>query len=802
MKVGISAIKSLFRFKVYTVINIIGLAVSVAATLIIIRYIHQEITVDHFCKELDQTYLLTVQRSNGNVLLSDNTDRNKDPNFIDPLNNPEIEGYSYCISVKDDYIITNEHRYQANVLVTDSLFLQLMDYPIITGIKSIQRPDDAIITRKYAQHLFGKENPLGKQLVSSAGCTLTIRGIVDEPSSKSSLQFDLITPINQGKNINWSRMGFCVVRLNKGTDVMKFNEKISKPMSLICYGHSPIQFYIYPLKEFYFDKHIDSTGSYFLRGNKEHITILSIVACMLMLVGIFNFINIYTVIMLKRAREFGVKKVYGASGFQIFFQIYMENVLMVAFALLMIWMLIEITAGLFATVYAIPVKPDMVFDLSLSLLLLFGLPMITSIYPFLRYNYSSPITSLRSVNVGGQSIVSRALFLFVQYVITFSLIVVSLFFVRQLYAMLHADLGYQVKNIIMCQLLPDETMNKRYSSDEEWQKEHDNKLHKVQVIKQKMDGCPFFLTWEYGEAPINLEPYDNVECNGEKHKMAVIFANKDYMDMFGLKLKEGRGWNDQDQFAQYKMIINVTARKLFHITNIDEASMQTESRLWWSMGVDVGKNPPFQVVGVIEDFRTGHLSKGDVPLAILYEEGGNATDPLIASIAEGKRKEAINFLKELHREVVGEGEFNYSFVEDEIEKLYEEDKRTTRIYVTFAGLAICISCLGLFGLSLYDIRQRYREIALRKVNGASGRQIVLLLVRKYLYILGSAFALAIPLIYYIIDDYTKDFAVRAPIGVGIFVIGFIFTVAISLGTLLWQIQKAVRLNPGQIMKNE
>lgn len=802
MKVEISAIKSLFRFKVYTVINIIGLAVSVAATLIIIRYIHQEITVDHFCKELDQTYLLTVQRSNGNVLLSDNTDRNKDPNFIDPLNNPEIEGYSYCISVKDDYIITNEHRYQANVLVTDSLFLQLMDYPIITGIKSIQRPDDAIITRKYAQHLFGKENPLGKQLVSSAGCTLTIRGIVDEPSTKSSLQFDLITPINQGKNIDWSRMGFCIARLGKGVDVNKYNEKISKPMSLICYGHSPIQFYIYPLKEFYFDKHIDSTGSYFLRGNKEHITILSIVACMLMLVGIFNFINIYTVIMLKRAREFGVKKVYGASGYQIFFQIYMENVFMVGIALLIIWMLVEITAGLFATVYAIPVKPDIVFDLSLSLLLLFGLPMITSIYPFLRYNYSSPITSLRSVNVGGQSIVSRALFLFVQYVITFSLIVVSLFFVRQLYAMLHADLGYQVKDIIMCQLLPDETMNKRYSSDEEWQKEHDNKLHKVQVIKQKMDGCPFFLTWGYGEAPINLEAYGDVECNGEKHKMAVIFANKDYMDMFGLKLKEGRGWNDQDQFAQYKMIINETARKLFHITNIDEASMQTESRLWWSMGVDLGKNPPFQVVGVIEDFRTGHLSKGDVPLAILYEKGGNATDPLIAVIAEGKRKEAINFLKELHREVVGEGEFNYSFVEDEVEKLYDEDKRTTRIYVTFAGLAICISCLGLFGLSLYDIRQRYREIALRKVNGASGRQIALLLVRKYLYILGSAFAVAIPLVYYIIDDYTKDFAVKVPIGAGIFAVGLIFTLTISLGTLLWQIQKAVRLNPGQIMKNE
>ena len=116
---------------------------------------------------------------------------------------------------------------------------------------------------------------------------------------------------------------------------------------------------------------------------------------MLLLVGIFNFINIYTVIVLKRAREFGVKKVYGASSLRIFTQIYAENVCMVAVALLIIWMLIEVTAGLFASVYAIPVKSDILFDLSLSLALLFGLPLVTSVFPFLRYNYSSPITSLR-----------------------------------------------------------------------------------------------------------------------------------------------------------------------------------------------------------------------------------------------------------------------------------------------------------------------------------------------------------------------------------------------------------------------
>lgn len=802
MKKQLSIIRTLFRFKTYTIINIVGLAVSVAATLIIVRYIHQELTVDHFCKDLDRLYLLTAQRSDGGIAIMDNTDRNHDPNFIDPMKNPEIEAYSYCVSFEDDYILFDNHRYQANVLVADSTFMQLMNYPVLSGITSLRKPDEVIITRKYARHLFGDESPLGKQLVFSTGNALTIAGIVDEPDTKSSLQFDLLAPVNQGKYTDWSRMGFCVARLAKGTDIAKYNEKISKPQSLICFGNRPIQFRLLSLKDFYFDKAVSSVSAAFQRGNKDHITVLSVVACMLLLVGIFNFINIYTVIILKRAREFGVKKVYGASGFQIFSQIYAENVCMVAVALLIIWMIVEVTAGMFASVYDIPVKSDVSFDLLLSFILLLGLPLVTSLFPFLRYNYSSPITSLRSVSVGGHSIVSRALFLFIQYVITFSLIVIALFFVRQLYTMLHTDLGYHTKDIISCRFLSFETMNKRYSSDEEWQRDYDEIQHKEQVIRQKMDGCPYFAAWQYGDPPIQLEPQTTVECNGEKHKMAITFASNGYMRMFGLKLKEGRMWNDKDQFAQYKMIINETARKLFRIEKIDEASLQTESRLWWSQGIDLGKNPPFQVVGVIEDFRTGHLSKGDAPLAILYEENGNPTDPLLATIVGGKRKEAIDFLKALHNEVLGEGEFEYSFVEDQVEKLYDDDKRTTRIYVTFAGLAICVSCLGLFGLSLYDIRQRYREIALRKVNGATGGQIALLLVRKYLYILGAAFVVAIPLVYYIINDYTKDFAVKAPIGVGIFVAGFILTSLISLGTLLWQVRKAVRINPGVIMKNE
>ena len=370
--------------------------------------------------------------------------------------------------------------------------------------------------------------------------------------------------------------------------------------------------------------------------------------------------------------------------------------------------------------------------------------------------------------------------------------------------MLHTDLGYRTKDIVTCQFLSDKTYYSREETEKEWNKRRETMIHQEQVIKQKMDECPLFVSWAYGILPINKEINLEFTYNGEKHKMATMVVNKKYMDILGLKLEQGREWNDSDQSKEYKMIINETAQRLFNIKNIKEASLLPESRLWWEPGpnMNLEENPPLQVIGVVKDFRTGHLSKGDVPLAILFDKNDRSLEPLIANIVEGKRKEAIQFLKQLYNEVIGEGEFTYSFVEDEVKKLYDEDKRITRIYVTFAGLAIFISCLGLFGLSLYDIRQRYREIALRKVNGATNRQVVLLLVRKYLYILGAAFFVAIPLSYYIIDDYTKDFVVKAPIEIGVFVIGFMLTLLISLGTLLWQVCKAVRLNPGTIMKTE
>ena len=540
-----------------------------------------------------------------------------------------------------------------------------------------------------------------------------------------------------------------------------------------------------------------------MRGNQSPLTILTIVAALLLLVGVFNYINLHTVVMLKRAREFGIKKVYGAGSRQVFVQLYLENFCLGVIALFFIWLFIEATRGAVDLWFHIPVVADIRFDLTVSALLLFGMPLITTLFPFFRYNYAAPATSLRSISIGGHSTVSRMAFLLVQYIITISLMVTAIYFSCQLHAMLNCELGYKSKDVIRCTLMHRPVSYKL--SEEESQIRKEKKKQNIASIQRKMDESPLFTHWAYGEPPISSSGLISISftssVNRKQEDVTVMYVDRNYLDLFDFKLKEGRLWEDgKDQFGQYKLIMNEAARKTFGFKDIHSGTLQPGSRLWWNYDTEPGDNPAYEVVGLLENFKTEHLSRPDSPFAFVYNQ--STSNDVLASIAPGKRKEAIAFLKELYHEINGEGEFNYSFVEDTVADLYKEDQRTARIYITFSIIAICISCLGLFGLSLYDIRQRYREIALRKVNGAAPRDIYKTLLRKYLYILGIAFVIASGISYIVIEKYMESYSFRVPLSPWIFLVAGIITAIISLCTLWGQIHRAVKIDPAKIMKNE
>ncbi|MBO5015292.1 MAG: ABC transporter permease, partial [Bacteroidaceae bacterium] len=277
--------------------------------------------------------------------------------------------------------------------------------------------------------------------------------------------------------------------------------------------------------------------------------------------------------------------------------------------------------------------------------------------------------------------------------------------------------------------------------------------------------------------------------------------------LYNLELIEGRTWNDSiDRFEKYNLFINESAKEALGITDIRIDQIQTKDRLWWSAYADCSGNPPFNIVGVLKDYRTNHLSKGVEPTIYMYSEQGaeyiNPGTPFIIHYAAGKQQEVINFLSNLRNEISGEGDLEYSFLEDEIAKRYENDRRIVNIYLIFAGLAIAVSCLGLFGLSLFEIRLRYREIALRKVHGAKMSDIVRLVSKRYLWLLVASAFISIPLSIWFIHRYMEDYAYRTSLSIWIFLLAGAIVAAISAGVLFWQVHKAANINPADVVKSE
>ena len=242
------------------------------------------------------------------------------------------------------------------------------------------------------------------------------------------------------------------------------------------------------------------------------------------------------------------------------------------------------------------------------------------------------------------------------------------------------------------------------------------------------------------------------------------------------------------------------------ITDIHSDMIQTKDRLWWDSSVDSSGNPPVHIVGVIQDFRTEHLSKSVQPMIYGYSpSSGEYFHPgnyILIRYQPGKQEEVLKLLSDLRNEVSGEGELQYSFLEDEIAKRYENDRRIVHIYLTFAALAIAVSCLGLFGLSLFEIRLRHREIALRKVHGAKVSDIVRLLLKRYLVLLGVSALIAFPIAIFFIQKYMEDFAYRTPLAGWMFVLSLLIVAVISGGALFWQTHKAANINPAIVMKRE
>lgn len=779
----------LMRSKSYTIINLLGLACSLACSIILMRYIHRELTVDTHCIDREHVYAICTN-TEGNRGLSGLKQYNYDTISID---NRFVEAMATYIPLEKDYVISGTNRIPARCLVTDSVFFQLFHYPIVQGKLSLTTPQSALLTEKYARKIFGNENPIGKILRYSNGKDITIEGIVGEPECKTTINFDII--LSSKLSQHWERMNTELYRFLPGTDINAINKTGSVPRYINDpeYDTRTHTFSLISVKDIYWDGSLtDREPTMFLSGNRSHLIILSGVCLLLLLTGILNFINLYLVALLRRGKEYGLKKVFGVCGRTLFANIWIENTLLVLSALLVSWLIIEImsapTEYLFDTHFSYTA-----FDGWLSASILLLLPVITSIYPYIKYNYTSPILSIRSIGAQSHSKHFRMFFLGAQYIITFLLVVLSLYFNRQLGMLLSTEPGFRTKNIMNVNLVYESKDFSSYTYESMQQRRQ-----RVMQLDNELNACPFIELYEPSYENILTPTFGTNYLNnkGEKVFLNIHYATPAFFKLYDIKVIEGEIPDINKEDRRTVFVVNKAALKALGYTSINGVGVIEENQK--KANANASLQP---IVAVVEDYFEGHLTSGIKPT--IYPVGARFSGDLYQiAYTPGKKKEVIDFLRNLEYKVYGSEDFEYTFLEDDIKAMYTQDRQTATIYSIFAGMAIIISSLGLLGISLFDIRQRYREIAIRKVNGASAKDLYRLLFRKYITVLIIAFVIAIPLAYYLINTYTQDFAVRAPVSIDIFIISLLLVIIISLGTLAYQIQKAAYINPTQIMKTE
>ena len=784
MKTLIYAIRFLLRSKSYTLINLLGLAFSLACCIILMRYIHRELTVDSHCVDRNHVYAIKISME-GSEHIGGISSYQYDPVKLDKS---PIEIETRYTPLDQDFLIANGHRFPSRTIVTDSAFFQLFHYPLLQGKLALDKPTSVLLKKDFAHKLFGNDNPIGKTIRHSNGKDLIVEGILDEPTCKASIQFDMV--LSYHLSTQWERMECELYRFLPGTDMNVMAEIGNSPRYLNNpqWDSRQFTFSFVPLKETYWYEEWQDQKTMFLSGQKSHLYILAGVCLLLFLTGLLNFINIYLVAMLRRGKEYGLKKVYGAGKSTLFLQIWLENFLLILSALLVAGLIIEVTQ--------IPVNRLLntqfvytPFDGWLAIGVLLLLPLITSIYPFLKYSFSSPIRSIQSIGWGSRSVRSRMVFLGIQYALTFLITVCALYYNGQLSLLLNTDPGFRTKNIILAKLI---YSSQDYSdfSEEKYQQDR----ARNQAIHDKLKACPFIEYTESAWDKITEQGYEvnHITPDGKTVLLSRRLASPTFFKMFNIELEEGALPEDKNKRCY---VVNRAAMKALGYSSLEGATVVEESA--YRRNNNVAFHP---ITAIAKDYYNGHLSAGVKPT--IYEIDNFGRESTYIAYPEGKLPNLLNYLKEMMQEFYGTETVEYTLLEDDVKALYKEDRKIASIYNIFAMIAIAVSCLGLFGISLFDIRQRYREIAIRKAHGAGMKDLYQLLFKKYLLVLGASFVVATPLAYYLIHQYTADFVVKAPIGIGIFVIALLLVALISMGTLWWQIRKAANIDPATVIKRE
>ncbi len=793
----------LLRQKLFTTINILGLAIGLASFLLISEYIRFEESYDRFFTDADQIYRLsTVQIVNGEVRDKDAAIYHPGPQTLkEEL--PEVE--EATVTYKFDELIFRQGEsiiQEQGVIAADSNFFSVFDYQIIQGKLETMliEPYSLILTESKARFYFGDQDPLGQMLevLGSFDRPFKVTGVMQDVPEKTHYKFDMLISDasirERTERESWSFNNYYgFVKLRKHTTPTALDGKL-EAFAKKYMGKNPNErFVIYPVPNI----HLESDFAYEPEspGSAKAVNFLRLIALFILLIAWVNYVNLSTARAVNRAQEVGLRKVVGAAKRQLISQFLLEALLVNLVAGVLALLVSELLLPYFSQLVGKPVTPHVwnhwPFLLNLLLFFLIG-TFVSGFYPALVLSGFRPIAVLKGKFHNSRSGTRlRKGLVVVQFAASVVLIAATFIVFRQVQFMHGKDLGISTDYVVGVNL-PDVPGDQREANQTS-----------VQSLSEALRG---HTAIETVGGTSNLPGGDGTDINSTTDKVGITgftelidgttyaqYNDEYFLDAVGMQLLAGRNF-DRNRIADSMVVmVNHAFLRRFDIADVDRM-LGEEVQFDWK-----GGRNKFEIIGIVKDFNRTSL-KSQVEPTIYFPR--YAPSNLVIKLRPEQYHQGLAYLQETWAEFFPNAPLDYSFLDDRFAALYEQDQRFGDIFATFSGLAIFIAMLGLFGLSSFMAMQRTAEVGVRKVLGATVPSIIGIFYRDFLVLLGIAGLISIPTVYFGMNGWLQSYAYRIDFPWLLAGAALLIVVLFALLTVGYQVYQVAVLNPAKTLRHE
>ncbi len=774
--------RNLLKDKQFTFLNVLGLSAGLASSLLIFLWVVDELSFDRFFANDERLYRL-MERTNYNGETSFNAESSGKLSTAVKQSFPEVE-YAVAIApahwFPQNTLSVADKNIKANGQYAEKDYFNIFSFHLLDGNKNNVLTDRSaiVISDELATKLFGTtENIIGKPVGFDHDTTFYVSGVFKKMPVNSSQQFDFVLSYDYFKTVkvwvnDWAGSGpRNFVLLKKGTDINAFNKKVQNIITVNT-GDTSRKAVAMKFSDGYLYNH-DGTGA--RAGERiELVNLFAALATFILLIACINFMNLSTAKASRRLKEVGIKKVVGARRSQLVMQFLMESFLLTLFSMIIAVLL----AAMLLPEFNQLTGKNIVLHFTWTMLAaVAAITLITGFfagsYPALYISAFKPLAILKGkLNTSLAEMISRKGLVVFQFSLSTILIVAVTVIYQQVQYIRNTDIGYNKENIV------------RFSAEGKIQTNQQTFISEIQKIPGVANAG---YTWH---DIIGRKYSDQLDWigkeRGSKQYFEIFGVSHNFIETLGMKIKEGRSFSTDFGSDSISIIINEAAVKAMNLENPVGAIVRFH-----------GYNR--QIIGVVSDFHFESMHEAIKP-SFMHLQKGEGT--IVVRIKQENQKQTLAAVEDLYESFNPGFPFTFNFLDEAYQKQYETETRTAKLSGYFAGLAIIISCLGLFGLAAFTAQKRKKEIGVRKVIGASTAAITAMLSRDFLKLIVIALVIAFPVSWWMMNNWLQSYTYRISITSTVFLLTGALVLIITLIAISYQTIKSAMANPVKSLRTE